>query len=367
MLELREIALKQGAEVWIHPLNLRLERGSLTVLLGAALSGKTSLMRLMAGLDRPTSGEIWFDGANVTGVPVRRRKVAMVYQQFVNYPAMTVYENVASPLRLQGKPKAEIDADVRKAAELLRLTPYLGRKPLELSGGQQQRTALARALVKRADLVLMDEPLANLDYKLREELREELPKIFAESGAIFVYATTEPAEALLLGGATAVLDKGRLAQFGPTMAVYRHPRSLDVARAFADPPLNLIQVVKSGGVFLREDGAVFCAVPAHLAQAPEGPCRLAFHPHRLTVAPEGAHPARLDLVVELAEITGSETFLHVDCGPERWTMLAPGVLEIPAGAPLTGWLDPARLMGFVTADDSGGDSAGHALADAAAL
>jgi ABC-type sugar transport systems, ATPase components len=132
----------------------------------------------------------------------------MVYQQFINYPSMTVYDNIASPLRLMGKSKAEIDVGVKQAAALMQLEPMLDRKPLELSGGQQQRCALARALVKNAGLVLLDEPLANLDYKLREELRVEIPKIFEESGAVFVYATTEPEEALLLGGNTATMWRG---------------------------------------------------------------------------------------------------------------------------------------------------------------
>lgn len=178
MLELRNIAKVAGADTHIHPTNLVLERGSLNVLLGPTLSGKTSLMRLMAGLDKPTSGSVWFDGKDVTGVRVQDRGVAMVYQQFINYPAMTVYENIASPMRIKGADAATIDREVRKAAELLKLTPYLDRTPLNLSGGQQQRTALARAIVKNASLVLLDEPLANLDYKLREELRLELPKIF---------------------------------------------------------------------------------------------------------------------------------------------------------------------------------------------
>src|SRR5262249_46377990 len=155
------------------------------ILLGPTHSGKTSLMRLMAGLDRPTSGDIRFNGESVVGVPVQQRNVAMVYQEFINYPAMTVYDNIASPLRIAKVDKDTIDAEVRKAAELMKLIPYLGRTPLSLSGGQQQRTALARAIVKNADLVLLDEPLANLDYKLREELRAELPKIFERSGAIF--------------------------------------------------------------------------------------------------------------------------------------------------------------------------------------
>jgi glycerol transport system ATP-binding protein len=154
----------------IRDVTMNLERGTLTVLLGPTLSGKTSIMRLLAGLDKPTSGRVLVDGKDVTGADVRKRSVAMVYQQFINYPSFTVYENIASPLRVQGKPKSEIEKRVQEAARLLKLEPYLDRTPLQLSGGQQQRTAIARALVKGADLVLLDEPLANLDYKLREEL-----------------------------------------------------------------------------------------------------------------------------------------------------------------------------------------------------
>ncbi len=144
-------------------------------LLGPTLAGKTSLLRVMAGLDPPTSGTVSFNDTDVTGRPVRERNVAMVYQQFINYPGLSVRENIASPLRVRGANKRTITGEVARAAALLRLEPYLDRKPAELSGGQQQRVALARAIVKKADLVLLDEPLANLDYKLREELREELP------------------------------------------------------------------------------------------------------------------------------------------------------------------------------------------------
>jgi len=196
-------------------------------------------MRLMAGLDKPTDGEISIDGNSILGIPVRQRNVAMVYQQFINYPGMTVYENIASPMRLAKVDKITLDKKVRDAAALLKLEPYLDRTPLNLSGGQQQRTAIARALVKNAELVLLDEPLANLDYKLREELRIELPRIFAETGAIFVYATTEPQEALLLGGTTATLSQGRVTQTGKTIDVYNQPLNLETAQTFSDPPFNL--------------------------------------------------------------------------------------------------------------------------------
>ena len=230
----------------IRDVSLTLERGTLSVLLGPTLSGKTSIMRLLAGLDKPTTGRVLVDGKDVTGADVRQRSVAMVYQQFINYPSLTVYENIASPLRVQGKPKAEIEKRVAEAAALLRLEPFLKRTPLQLSGGQQQRTAIARALVKGADLVLLDEPLANLDYKLREELRAELPRIFEASGAIFVYATTEPSEALLLGGDTVCMWEGQALQTGATPKVYRHPDTLRVAQVFSDPPLNIIGIEKKG-------------------------------------------------------------------------------------------------------------------------
>src|ERR1044072_7654721 len=156
----------------IRDVSLTLERGTLSVLLGPTLPGKTSIMRLLAGLDNPSSGRVLVDGKDVTGIDVRQRSVAMVYQQFINYPSLTVYENIASPLRVQQRPKEEIDRRVQEAAGLLKLEPFMSRTPLQLPRGQQQRTAIARALVKGADLVLLDEPLANLDYKLRERSEE---------------------------------------------------------------------------------------------------------------------------------------------------------------------------------------------------
>jgi glycerol transport system ATP-binding protein len=193
-LEFRDLSKKEYDVTLIAPISLKLKPGIFNTILGPTLSGKTTLLRLMAGLDRPTSGEIWFKEINVTNLPVQKRNVAMVYQQFINYPSMSVFENIASPLRVKKIPENEVKSRVNKVAELLKISPLLDRRPTELSGGQQQRTALARALTKEAELVLLDEPLANLDYKLREELREELPRLFEESGATVVYTTTEPSE-----------------------------------------------------------------------------------------------------------------------------------------------------------------------------
>ncbi|UXT51500.1 ABC transporter ATP-binding protein [Agrobacterium tumefaciens] len=355
MLELRNVSKMAGGEYHIHPTDLTLQRGSLNVLLGPTLSGKTTLMRLMAGLDKPTEGSIFFNGEDVTGWPVQKRNVAMVYQQFINYPALSVYENIASPMRVAGKDQATVDKEVRKAAELLKLTPYLDRTPLNLSGGQQQRTALARAIVKNANLVLLDEPLANLDYKLREELREELPRIFAESGAIFVYATTEPSEALLLGGNTATLNEGRVTQFNRTIEVYRRPVDIVTAEIFADPPLNTIEVVKVGSAFTRAGHAVV-AVPAHLAGMPDGPVTIAFQPHHLFPHAKGEARQSIRARTLISEIAGSESFVHVEFSGRRWVMLAHGIHDIEPDRDIELFLDTRHLMAF----DANGRAIGKA-------
>jgi glycerol transport system ATP-binding protein len=345
MLELRSVGKTVDGAQHLRGISMALPGGSLNVLLGPTLAGKTSLMRLMAGLDRPTEGQVLVDGVDVAGVPVQQRNVAMVYQQFINYPTLTVYENIASPMRVARRPRDEIDREVRRVAELLRLTPMLDRLPLELSGGQQQRTAIARAIVKRAGLVLLDEPLANLDYKLREELRAELPRIFAESGAIFVYATTEPTEALLLGGNTATLHEGSVTQFGPTIEVFRRPRDLVTARTFADPPLNTIDAVKRGPGF-DLDGGGRVAVPDTLAGIADGPYTLGFRAHHLGLRPQTPAAVPLDASVDVTEITGSESYIHVTHAGRRWVMLVHGVHNLDPGAAITAHLDTRHILVF---------------------
>ena len=160
-LEFKNLCKKEYDVTFIAPISLKLKPGIFNTILGPTLSGKTTLLRLMAGLDKPTSGEIWHKETNVTKLPVQKRNVAMVYQQFINYPNMTVFENIASPLRVKKIAETEVKSRVHKVAELLKISPLLNRRPTELSGGQQQRTALARALTKEAELVLLDEPLAN--------------------------------------------------------------------------------------------------------------------------------------------------------------------------------------------------------------
>ncbi len=344
-LELDAVSRVVGGETHIDAVSLRLEPGSFNVLLGLTLAGKTTLMRLMAGLDKPSSGRVRMNGVDVTDVPVRKRNVAMVYQQFINYPSLTVYDNIASPLRLAGLSKAEIDRRVRAEAERLHIDHLLDRLPGELSGGQQQRTAIARALVRDAELVLLDEPLVNLDYKLREELRADMRELFARRRAVVVYATTDPREALALGGNTAVLHQGRLLQYGPTLEVYHRPASTEVAYVFADPPMNTVDGTLTGPAIELDDGTRLPSAP-HLSGLAAGRYRFGIRPSHLSVRRLSPAQAEVPATVEIAEINGSETYLHVRHNGSAWVIQQEGILDFELGATVTVYLDPARLFAF---------------------
>ncbi|HEY6133937.1 MAG TPA: ABC transporter ATP-binding protein [Rubrivivax sp.] len=344
-LMLSRIEQSVAAQTHLYPIDLTLVPHAVTVLLGATQAGKTTLMRVMAGLDVPSAGRVLADGRDVTGMPVRQRNVAMVYQQFINYPSMTVADNIASPLKLRGE--SGIAARVQALAAKLHIEPFLQRLPAELSGGQQQRVALARALAKQAPLMLLDEPLVNLDYKLREELRNELTQLFASGESTVVYATTEPTEALLLGGYTAVLDGGELLQYGPTAEVFRKPKSIRVARAFSDPPMNLVAgSVGSQGVVLESGLVLDVAPPAAVgASVTVGVRAGALRVH----AREGdlALPGK----VELAEISGSDTFVHVETAAGELVAQLTGVHQFELGAPITLCLSPAQAYVFDAAGE----------------
>jgi len=346
-LRLQGISKISNGDTHIYPTNIEMHKGTMNVLLGPTSAGKTSLMRLMAGLDRPDSGKIYWQDRDVTRHRVQDRDIAMVYQQFVNYPSMTVYDNIASPLKLQKKSATEIDAKVQEMAELLKLTAILDRKPSEISGGQQQRCAMARALAKDVGLVLMDEPLANLDYKLREELRVEIPRLFEASGSIFVYATTEPEEALLLGGNTATLWEGKVTQFGPAMEVYRNPVDETTARVYSDPPMNFVAVKKDGTVIRFPDGQS-AKVREDLAGLPDAGYRIGFRAHHLEFGDSMAGVLGFEAKLIVTELTGSDTFVHLDTMGERWIGLVPGLQDFEAGQSLKAGLNPDNAFYFDT-------------------
>ncbi|MET0403838.1 MAG: ABC transporter ATP-binding protein [Cystobacter sp.] len=346
-IELDGITRMVGGELHLADIHLKLEPGSFHVLLGRTRAGKTSLLRLMAGLDKPTRGTVRVKGTDVTHVDVRRRDVAMVYQQFVNYPSLTVYENIASPLRLSGRWSGkELDRRVRDTAAALRLEPFLERLPAELSGGQQQRTAMARALAKDASLLLLDEPLANLDYKLREELRAEIRQLFRGRPSVVVYATTEPTEALLLGGQTVVMHEGRILQAGPTLDVYQAPATEHVGQVFSDPQMNLWDAEVSADARLRLSPEVDFPLSGHLQGLAPGRYRLGLRAHHLGLTATSPTDVRVPARVELEEVSGSETLLHATHAGLTLAAQEEGVHRHPSGTPVELFIPPSRLFVF---------------------
>jgi glycerol transport system ATP-binding protein len=364
MLVLEGIAKRVGAEMHLSDIDLNLAGGSFHVILGRTLAGKTSLLRLMAGLDRPTAGRVRWGQTDVTRTSVRKRSVAMVYQQFVNYPSFTVYDNIASPLRLQKA--SNVDARVRELAAALHIDHLLERLPGELSGGQQQRVAIARALAKDAELLLFDEPLVNLDYKLREELREELRALLGARGVTVVYATTEPEEALLLGGHTILLHEGRVLQHAPALEAYHRPASATAARLFSDPPMNLLEVTVSAGQAELPGGARL-ALRQHLAGLADGRYRFGVRADDCTLhlrPEETGAGAAMRGVVELVEISGSETIVYLSLpgrpDDDPFIVRRTGVLQYELGQALGVEIDAARTLAFAAGPDASGAASGDA-------
>ncbi len=342
-LELKNVEKKIGLDTHIYSTDLKLEKNTINILLGPTLSGKTTLMQIMAGLDKPSAGEIWFNDKNVTGMKVQKRNVSMVYQQFINYPNFTVYENIASPLKITGVSTDETKQRVGKVAELLKLSGMLNKKPNELSGGQQQRTALARALVKDSDLILLDEPLANLDFKLREELREELPRLFEDRDCIVVYATTEPSEALLLGGNTATLQEGKVIQYGKTLDVYNKPNSLLSAQVFSDPPMNITKIKKIGDSCSFLDNSVNWKSKINIK---DGEYKLGIRPHNITTYKEGKNSLEIKGKVLISELSGSESLIHFTKGDLSWVSLSNGIFQKNVGDEMNLYMNADEFIYF---------------------
>lgn len=346
------VSVRQRGEIWLADISLELSHGMTTVI-GPMTAGKTTLMRVAAGLLTPDSGRVVVDGKDVTGISVRKRSVAFVYQQFINYPSLTVHENIASPLRLDPRFRRDgVERRVREVAELMGITDLLDRRPAELSGGQQQRTAIARALARPVDLLLLDEPLANLDFKLREQLRADLKTMFADSPGVVLYSTADPNEALTFAAPTVVLGEGRVGHVGDVADMYAHPPTLAVAATLSDPPLNLLPgVVRDGRIEVL--GTSF---PAPRAHTTGHRVVLGVRPHQVTIdrVPNSGGPGALELPAEirLAEVTGSATFLHLLLQGDRHLVShLSGTQLFTPGESTTAYVDPAHVFVF---DEDGG-------------
>ena len=235
------LTYKPGEQFHLKNVSFNFKKGNLYTILGRTLSGKTTLLKTIAGLLNPDSGFIKFEDKDFGKIPVWERNVAMVYQQFINYPHLNVYENISFPLKQRKVSEDQIKKEINESLKTVGLIGFEDRKIQELSGGQQQRVALARSLAKKAKILLLDEPLVNLDYKLREQLREEFKKIFSQGisdETILIYSTTDPQEVMELNGEVIVLDEGRVLQTGPAKEIFENPKNLKVAEVTNDPPMN---------------------------------------------------------------------------------------------------------------------------------
>lgn len=356
-IELKNIFKRSDGYPTLRDLNMSIEDGTFLAIVAPTGTGKTTLLRVIAGIDQPASGRILVDGEDVTNVHVRNRNVAMVYQQFINYPSLSVFENVASPLRVSRVNKyteSDIKQRVGQVAEILQISPLLDRLPQELSGGQQQRVAIARAIVKDARIIMLDEPLGNLDYKLREDLRLELKAIAAERDAIFIYTTPEPIDALTMATHTAILYDGHIIQYGETNDVYRRPSHAKSGEFFSEPPMNFFACKVNG------DEAIVTnqfRVPLAKMQAdlPNGEYTLGIRAHHIwTQQPthNEDYPIALNARVELSEIVGSDTTLHMQHEHLEFIMLTQDFRTFGLDEQVTVYVNPQQIHVF---DKDSGD------------
>jgi ABC-type sugar transport system ATPase subunit len=285
-------------------IDFEIEPGEFFALLGPSGSGKSTTLRILAGLDMPTSGRVVVDGQDVTAVDARDRDVAMVFQSYALYPHMTVFQNIAFPLEMARVPKAEIAPAVRDAARKVKIDHLLDRKPGQLSGGQQQRCALARAIVRKARLFLLDEPLSNLDAKLRLETRVELKKLQRSLGVTAVYVTHDQEEAMTLADRMAIFMEGQIQQIGRPAEIFARPNSIDVAAFIGNPPMNLIPARFAGGQVAIGEHRLGTTI-----QMPgEREIVVGIRPSAVRIGPEG-----IPATVELVEDLGDTAVLDLDC------------------------------------------------------
>ncbi|MCU0498214.1 MAG: ABC transporter ATP-binding protein [Anaerolineae bacterium] len=286
VVEIRQLYKAFGEVNAVNDVNLTIQEGEFLVLLGPSGSGKTSLLRMIAGLEKPTGGEIRIGGVVVNELPPRARKIAMVFQSYALYPHMTVYNNIAFPLRSVGMDRINIQTRVERAAKMFNIYHLLQRKPRQLSGGERQRVALARAVVREPDVFLLDEPLSNLDAKLRALARDELKQFQRQIGVTTVYVTHDQVEAMGMGDRVVVMNYGRVQQIGTPQALYRAPANTFVATFLGSPPMNLVE---------------------------QDNCIIGFHPEHFLPKGIDQHmqsPITIPFEVTRVEYLGSERFLY---------------------------------------------------------
>jgi multiple sugar transport system ATP-binding protein len=340
----------RGMEV-IRGIDLDIPDGEFTVFVGPSGCGKSTLLRMIAGLEDINDGEIVLGGERLNQVPPSQRGVAMVFQSYALYPHMTVAENMGFALKMAGRPRAEIDAAVGRAAEILQIGPLLARKPRELSGGQRQRVAIGRAIVRKPKVFLFDEPLSNLDAALRVQMRIELSRLHREIGNTMVYATHDQVEAMTLGDRIAVFNGGRVEQVGAPLTLYQRPANRFVAGFLGSPRMNFVEGLAADtgtGLHLQVHGAGAVPLPTGAA-APGESLTLGVRPEHLALCREGeGWAARIDLVEHLGDALIVHASLRGDGHEPLALRLAPGHAELAVGQSVGLRPDPQHLLLFDT-------------------
>ncbi len=358
----RHFVTLRGRVEALRGIDLEIAQGEFFVLLGPSGCGKSTLLNLLAGLDRPSDGEIWFGERLAASarrnicLPPRERRVAMVFQSYALYPHLSVYGNIAFPLKIARRPKPEVERAVRRVARTLQLEDLLAARPAELSGGQRQRVAIARALVREPEVLLLDEPLSNLDARLRTSTRVELKRLQRELGLTTVYVTHDQTEAMGLGDRVAVLQRGRIEQVAAPQELYRRPANPFVAGFVGVPPMNLLEALweeRDGTLWLRIGPLEFALPETHrgaLADLAERRGLAGIRPEHLSIPPEAGAPV-LRGSIDTVEPQGREVLLHLRCAGQEIAVLAPAGDYRP-GAQIACGLDMDRVVFFPAPADS---------------
>ncbi len=307
---IRNVTKSYGDTRVIHGVSIDIAHGELIVIVGPSGCGKSTLLRMVAGLEEITSGEIAIGGRVVNRLEPKDRDIAMVFQNYALYPHMSVFDNMAYGLKIAGKPKAEIGARVAKAAKMLELTPFLDRKPRQLSGGQRQRVAMGRAIVRDPSAFLFDEPLSNLDAKLRVQMRLEIKQLQRSLRTTSLYVTHDQVEAMTLADKLVVMNAGVADQVDTPMNVYLHPRTMFVAGFIGSPAMNFMpgRIAADGATLALQSGQNLRIVPDRLAAHADTPVMIGIRPEHLTPCAEGE--ADFSLAVEMVETLGADVLVH---------------------------------------------------------
>ncbi len=319
--------------------NLGIERGEFLVLVGPSGCGKSTLLRMIAGLESISTGEVYIGDKLVNDVPPKDRNIAMVFQSYALYPHMTVFDNMAFALKLRHFPKAEINARVNEAADILGINELLLRKPKELSGGQRQRVAVGRAIVRKPIAFLFDEPLSNLDAMMRVQMRMEINKLHHKLKTTMIYVTHDQTEAMTLGDRIVVMNKGVIQQVATPKEIYRNPTNKFVASFIGSPPMNFIngKIIKSKAEYIFKSGDLSVSVPEEFNKK-----ILSYQDKKITLGIRAEdiydklfvsdhNPKNIvKATCDLSESMGAETYLYMKCGQNNFTAKVPGQVEVQA-------------------------------------